>query len=137
MCESVVRDGLCSNVEEEKKERKRERDREKATTIFFIRSSTNAAETKEKKPEGLHRCREKTNMKKKIIYKSRFSWMNLHTHSHERKEENKCLLGMSSNSNSTIAVKDMEQLKKKRKKSKRERERASERASEREILVCD
>jgi len=37
--------------------------------------------------------KKKKKTRKKIIYKSRFSWMNFaHT---QKKEENKCLLGMS------------------------------------------
>jgi hypothetical protein len=40
--------------------------------------------------------KKKKKKQKKIIYKSRFSWMNFaRTHIHTRKEENKCLLGMS------------------------------------------
>jgi hypothetical protein len=57
--------------------------------------------------------RQRTKRKKKIIYKSRFSWMIFaHTHT-QKKEGNKCLLGMS---NSTVD---------------------RERKGKREILVCD
>jgi len=50
----------------------------------------------------------KKKKKKKIIYKSRFSWMNFaHT---QKKEENKCLLGMSN----SIADREREKKKKER-----------------------
>lgn len=75
-----------------------------------------------RKKKNFHHCLRSTYVKRKkknrekIIYKSRFSWMNF-ARIQKKREENKCLLGMS---NSTVD-------KGQRKRRKRERE----------ILVCD
>jgi hypothetical protein len=71
-----------------------------------------------RKKKNFHHClrstcvQRKRRRRKKIIYKSRFSWMNFARI--QKNEENKCLLGMSK---STV--------------DREEKER------EREILVCD